>query len=62
MFLRQWLYFGHTSEIPAAGDYLVQEILGESVIVVRDARDAVHGFSTSAATAAISSASGRTAT
>lgn len=33
--LKQWHYAAHVSEIPKAGDYLVVEILGESVIVSR---------------------------
>lgn len=32
---RQWLYFGHASEIPNPGDYVVRNRLGESVIVIR---------------------------
>jgi phenylpropionate dioxygenase-like ring-hydroxylating dioxygenase large terminal subunit len=41
---RQWLYFGHLSQIPAAGDYLVRELAGESVIVVRSADGDVRAF------------------
>ncbi len=35
IFLCNWLYAGHVSQIPAPGDFLVFEIAGESVIVVR---------------------------
>ena len=35
IFMRDWLYVGHVSQIPQAGDYFVFEISGESVIVVR---------------------------
>lgn len=32
---RQWLYLAHTSEIPSVGDYVVRNVLGESVLLVR---------------------------
>ena len=35
LFMQSWLYVGHQSQIPRAGDYLLFEIAGESVIVVR---------------------------
>ena len=35
IFFRSWLYVGHQSQIPRRGDYLLFEIAGESVIVVR---------------------------
>jgi phenylpropionate dioxygenase-like ring-hydroxylating dioxygenase large terminal subunit len=41
---RQWLYFGHLSQIPRPGDYLVRELAGESVVVVRSQDGAVGGF------------------
>jgi phenylpropionate dioxygenase-like ring-hydroxylating dioxygenase large terminal subunit len=34
---REWLYVAHESEIPASGDFVVRTIIGESVIVVRNA-------------------------
>ena len=34
LFLKSWLYVGHISQIPQAGDYFTYEIAGESVIVV----------------------------
>ena len=37
LFLRDWLYAGHASELPQPGSYLVYDIAGESVIVARDA-------------------------
>lgn len=36
MFRRQWLFVDHASRIPAAGDYLLYEIAGESIILLRD--------------------------
>lgn len=41
-FLDAWLYAGHESELPEVGDYLLVEVAGESVIVVRSSAD---GFS-----------------
>jgi Rieske 2Fe-2S family protein len=36
VFMRSWLYVGHTSEIPEPGDYLLLEVAQESAIIVRD--------------------------
>ncbi|HEX9064627.1 MAG TPA: Rieske 2Fe-2S domain-containing protein [Streptosporangiaceae bacterium] len=36
LFGRAWVFLAHESEIPAAGDYVVRRILGDSFIVVRD--------------------------
>ena len=36
MFFRSWLYAGHASQIREPGDFLLFEMAGESVIVVRD--------------------------
>ncbi len=44
VFFRDWHYAGHVSEIPAAGDYLLFEMLGESVIVLRDDAGAIRAF------------------
>jgi len=35
---------GHQSQIAQAGDYLTAEVAGESLIIVRDKRGAIHGF------------------
>lgn len=43
VFLRQWTFLGHVSEIPEAGDYLRHDLFGESVIVVRLADGAIAG-------------------
>jgi Rieske 2Fe-2S family protein len=44
IFLKQWLLVGHQSQIPAAGDYFVQETAGESVIIARDRAGVIRGF------------------
>jgi Rieske 2Fe-2S family protein len=36
VFFANWLFAGHTCEIPEAGDYFVFKIADESVIVIRD--------------------------
>ena len=41
---RQWFLIGHGGEVPRTGSYIVRELLGESLIVVRTATDAVKGF------------------
>ena len=40
IFARRWLCVGRESQLAAPGDYLVQDVLGESIIVLRD--DASH--------------------
>ena len=35
IYMREWLYAGHASQIPRAGDYFLFEVAGESIIVVR---------------------------
>jgi phenylpropionate dioxygenase-like ring-hydroxylating dioxygenase large terminal subunit len=32
---REWLYIAHESEIPAVGDFVVRQVVGESVVIVR---------------------------
>jgi glycine betaine catabolism A len=44
IFSTQWVLVGHQSQIARAGDYFVQEVAGESVIIVRDQKGEVHGF------------------
>jgi len=34
-FAHTWLYYGHTSQVPNAGDYLAQEIAGRPLVMVR---------------------------
>jgi Rieske 2Fe-2S family protein len=40
---RQWLYFGHVSQIPEPGDVSVRELGDESIVVTRDGDGVVHG-------------------
>lgn len=44
VFLRSWLYAGHQSEIPEAGDWFLFEFAEESVIIVRSAADQVNAL------------------
>ena len=44
IFAKEWLLVGHQSQIPNAGDYIVQKVNGESLIVVRDKAGEIHGF------------------
>jgi Rieske 2Fe-2S family protein len=44
IFSAQWVLVGHQSQIAKAGDYFVQEVAGESVIVVHDQMDTLHAF------------------
>src|SRR5256885_17095287 len=44
IFAKQWLLIGHQSQITNPGDYIVQQVIGESLIVIRDKAGAIHGF------------------
>jgi len=44
LFLRSWQLVGHVSEVENPGDYLRFDLLGESAIVVRDARGGLRAF------------------
>jgi Rieske 2Fe-2S family protein len=44
IFSNQWVLVGHQSQIAEGGDYFTAEVAGESLIIVRDKRGAVHGF------------------
>jgi len=44
IFTRQWLFAGHLSQIPEAGDYFLFEIGGESLIITRDREGTVRSF------------------
>jgi Rieske 2Fe-2S family protein len=44
VFSRQWLLVGHQNQISKPGDFLVQEVAGESIIVVRDQKGEARGF------------------
>jgi phenylpropionate dioxygenase-like ring-hydroxylating dioxygenase large terminal subunit len=41
---REWLYLAHESEIPKVGDFVVREMLGESIIVVRTSKTDVRAM------------------
>jgi len=44
VFARAWLFVGHESQIPRAGDYLASSMGEESVILCRDGSGRVHVF------------------
>jgi phenylpropionate dioxygenase-like ring-hydroxylating dioxygenase large terminal subunit len=44
IFTKQWLLVGHQSQVADAGDYIVQQVIGESLIVIRDKDQHVRGF------------------
>jgi Rieske 2Fe-2S family protein len=44
IFANHWLLVGHQNQIANAGDYIVQRVAGESLIIVRDKNGAIHGF------------------
>ena len=44
IFSTQWILVGHHSQIARPGDYFVAKVAGESLIVVRDKREEIHGF------------------
>ncbi len=44
IFARQWICVGHQSQLGRAGDYIVQEVAGESLVVLRDQKDVIQGF------------------
>jgi glycine betaine catabolism A len=44
IFSKQWMLAGHQSQIEKPGDYFVQDVIGESLIVIRDKSGEIHGF------------------
>jgi Rieske 2Fe-2S family protein len=44
IFRRQWTLAAHTSQIPKAGDFVVEEMAGESLIIVRGDEGEVNAF------------------
>jgi hypothetical protein len=61
-FFGKWICAGRADQIPERGDYFLRDILGESIIVTRDASGAVNAMynvTTCAAIAARASASQR---
>ncbi len=44
VFARDWICVGRTEHVARIGDYIVADVAGESIIVVRDASDGVRAF------------------
>ena len=44
IFMKSWLYAGHTSQVPNVGDYFLYELDNESVIVIRETVDSIKGL------------------
>ncbi len=44
IFLERWVCIGRATELARPGDYLVREVGGESIIILRDRSDAVRAF------------------
>ena len=44
IFMEDWHFAGHVSEIPNAGDFILFELLNESVILTRDGNGEVHAL------------------
>jgi glycine betaine catabolism A len=44
IFSRNWLLVGHQSQVANAGDYIVQQVNGESLIVIRDKIGKISAF------------------
>ena len=44
VFSRQWILVGHVSQVPHVGDYFVQQVARESIVVVRESSEEIHGF------------------
>jgi glycine betaine catabolism A len=44
IFSKEWLLVGHQTQIANAGDYIAQQVNGESLIVIRDKSGEIHGF------------------
>lgn len=44
IFSQRWVCVGHESAVTQAGDFLVQNVAGESLLLLRDKGDAVRGF------------------
>lgn len=42
LFARAWIYVGHTSQVPGAGDYITVQHAGHPLIVVRDGSGAIN--------------------
>ena len=42
LFARAWVFLAHTSEIPEPDDYVVRNILGDSLLITRDSGGEIH--------------------
>ena len=51
-FANTWLYVGHASQVPEAGDYLSLELAGRPLVMVRQPDGAVASSTTAAPTRA----------
>jgi Rieske 2Fe-2S family protein len=41
---KQWYVLGHSSELPEVGSFIVRELLGESLIILRDSERTIRAF------------------
>jgi len=44
IFERCWLYLGHASELPKAGDFVVRDVAHRSILFTRDAKGELHAL------------------
>src|SRR5687768_13691104 len=44
IFSNQWLLVGHQSQVANSGDYFLQEVAGESLIILRDSKGHIRAF------------------
>jgi Rieske 2Fe-2S family protein len=44
IFCREWLCVGREEELPAPGDFLVRDVVGESIILIRNRQGALRAF------------------
>ncbi|MGE0211147.1 MAG: aromatic ring-hydroxylating dioxygenase subunit alpha [Parvibaculaceae bacterium] len=44
VFGRQWQFLGHVSQIPGKGDYFIEDLCGESILVVRGQDEGIRAF------------------
>jgi Rieske 2Fe-2S family protein len=44
IFSKQWVFVGHQSQLAEAGDYFLNEVAGESLIVTTDQRSTIRAF------------------
>jgi Rieske 2Fe-2S family protein len=44
LFSTHWICVGHVAAVAHSGDYIVREVAGESIVVIRDDKDRLHAF------------------